>query len=199
MKRRLVVLVTGVLVVVVFLIAGIVVAEEIITRYGLWWSDPDWETTWLKLESEEPITATFTGTLHVRRPASGEIISRQNFETTCLPGEEPGAGRCGGLEQIIDTNQFEREDLELWSRACWMVTGYVEPLCTIYVPPGCDLAGAGCTMILSETGITIPDACRTAIEACGTVQDDQGFWYIRTFRGTKPYGICIPGLMLWEE
>jgi len=185
----------SILAIIAFTIAGIALAEEMI--HSIWWTDPDWEQTWVKLESKEPITAVFTGTLQVRRPGSGEVIFSQDIDTSCVPTEDgPGTGRCGSLEYTINTDDFHSEDLELWSRACWMVTGYAEPLCMIYVPDNCDLAGVGCSISLIGTEVTIPEICRLAIERCETVQDDQGFWCIRTFRGTKPYDIYLPLIVI---
>lgn len=200
MKMRLATLTVCILGIVLFVVAGISLAEEIITQHSIWWTDSAWQKAWLQLESDDPITASFTGTLQVRHAVSGEVVFSKDLDTSCVPRyDEPGLGRCGTLEHTINSDDFERQDFEVWRRACWMVTGYTEPLCTVYVPDNCNLAGAGCTMILSATKVTVPTLCRTTIEACGTVQDDQGFWLITTFRGTKPYKIWLPMLAIEKE
>lgn len=182
-------------------LAGVVLGKQIKTSVGLFWSAPHWETATLRFESEQPITAVFTGTIQVRRASTGEVIFSQDLKTDCQPAQEPGEGRCGSLvDYVIQTDHFEREDLELWWRACWQVTNYANLACTIYRPTDCDITGAGCTVLHSVDGtVTIPESCRNRLEACGTVQDPLGFWRIRTFRGTKLYGICIPGLALQNK
>jgi len=200
MKKRLLALITTILV-GILLAVGLSLAEEIVTQKALWWDSPSFETANYKIESDQPITAVFSGTFQVRRVTTGEIVYEQNFGTACQPqmDQPPGTGQCGAVDDfVIDTDDFQQEDLELWSRACWAVTGY-DLLCSIYVPPGCHLTEAGCTILLEGGAVTIPKTCRSAIEQCGTVQDDQGYWRIRTFRGTKRYGICIPGLMMIRE
>jgi len=199
MKKRLAALI--IVVAILFVIIGIAIAEEIAIIATVPWEDSDWQTTWHEVSSLEPITAVFTGTVQVRRPASGEVIFSQDADTTCVPPEDqPGVGACQVQAPPIDTDDFEPEELELWSRAGWIVPGYLKPLWFVWSPADCNLADAGCTIIVGTgTGVTIPPSCRSAIEDCGSVQDAQGYWRMRTFRGTKLYDIYLPLIMVEES
>ena len=198
MKKRL----AALLIMAAILFVGIAIAEEIVISFVVPWEDPDWETTWHEVISLEPITAVFTGTVQVRRQSSGEVIFSQDVDTTCVPPDDQpgaGAGACQVQAYPINTDDFEPEQLELWSRAGWIVPGYLKPLWFVWVPPGCDLADADCTIVVgTATGVSVPEACQRAIEECDTVQDSQGFWRIRPFTGTKYHKLYLP-LILKEE
>lgn len=165
---------------------AVAAAMEISGTMTLWWDVPEFEESTKMIESVEEITISFTGETQIRTLA-GEVLTTQSIQTDCQPSDTLEQGQCGTVTTWTwDTDAFPREQLEEWTRACWVTSVYTEPSCVIFVPPGCDLSGAGCTVNLEADGhITVPTSCMTALRNCGTRQDEAGFWLTDSFTGTQ--------------
>ena len=160
---------------------------------ALRWDLPGFERTAVEITSEEPITVTFIGNVQVRN-SDGEVLAEQPLKTDCWPGETCGSGQCGNvISWSWDPAEFPRIHLEIWKRQCWQTSVYSRPSCAVHVPVTCDLTGAGCTIDLDAGGQTvIPDNCMTRLEECGTRRDENDFWLVKSFTGTKLWGRCLP-------
>jgi len=157
------------------------------------WDFSGFERTTVPITSEVEISVAFTGSVQVRT-TQGEILAEQFLETNCQPSETLGTGQCGNaISWSWDPGEFPRVQLEEWKRTCWQTSVYTRPSCMVHVPATCNLAGANCTIDLDAEGQTvIPDTCMVQLEECGTRRDENDFWLVKTFTGTKFWGRCLP-------
>lgn len=192
----------GLALVTTFVMVGGLWAQEPVINdsEAIRWDLTGFERTTVPITSEVEISVVFIGSVQVRTP-DGEVLAEQSLEADCQPGETPGVGQCGNaISWDWDPGEFPRVQLEEWKRTCWQTSVYTRASCMVHFPATCDLAGAGCTIDLDAEGqVVIPDTCMARLEECGTRRDEDGFWLVKTFTGTKMWGRCLPLLTVGSE
>jgi hypothetical protein len=182
---------------------GIVFAEMLNREAALRWDAPEWGQTYGVASFDTPITATLfslTGTVRLV-DSNGVVVDSQPVEISgCEPGATAGSGQCGAAYSWSwDTDNYAKSKGVLTEQVkiAWVAPDWGVELPTVWAPANCDLSGAGCTIEFDQSSwtVSIPQSCRDALASCGVTQDEDGWWSISTFRGTKTWTWCLPLLV----